>query len=53
MPLTQYVNYRADLIGLSTEAKPQENVIDGTTFYEVDTTNFFIFYKGTWYNQNS
>lgn len=42
--------YRADIIGLSTDEKPS-NQIDGTTFYEVDTSNFYIYYKGTWYEQ--
>lgn len=41
---------RTDLIGLSTETKP-ENQKNGTTFYEVDTGAFFIYYKGTWYEQ--
>ena len=42
--------YKADLLGLSTDEKPS-NQIDGTTFYEVDTSTFFIWYKGTWYEQ--
>lgn len=42
--------YKADLIGLSTESKPT-NQIDGTTFYEVDTMVLYIYYKGTWYKQ--
>lgn len=42
--------YRTDIIGLSSETKPS-NQIDGTTFYEVDTMNFYIYYKGTWYLQ--
>ena len=42
--------YRADLIGLSTETKPS-NQIDGTTFYTVDTMKLYISYKGTWYLQ--
>ena len=42
--------YRADILGLSTDEKPS-NQIDGTTFYEVDTSKFFIWYKGTWYEQ--
>lgn len=44
--------YKADLIGLSTEAKPS-NQIDGTTFYCVDTSEFYIYYKGTWYKQGA
>lgn len=38
------------LFGLSTETKPTD-VENGTTFYTVDTQEFFIFYKGNWYNQ--
>lgn len=41
---------RKDLIGLSTETKPTDEV-DGTTYYEVDTSKFFIIYNGTWYEQ--
>lgn len=43
-------NERKDLIGLSSETKPTDEV-DGTTFYEVDTSKFFIIYNGTWYEQ--
>lgn len=46
----QVWNERKDLIGLSTETKPTGEV-DGTTFYEVDTSKFFIIYNGTWYEQ--
>ena len=41
---------RTDIVGLSTEEKPN-NQQDGTTFYEVDTGTFFIYYKGNWYEQ--
>lgn len=53
--LTEYQKTRTDLLGLSTEEKPtadNEYVVDGTTFYEVDTGDLYIFYDGTWYNQN-
>lgn len=46
----QVWNERKDLIGLSTETKPT-NEVDGTTYYEVDTSKFFIIYNGTWYEQ--
>ena len=39
-----------DLVGLSTEAKPT-NLKDGSTYFEVDTSDLYIFYKGTWYKQ--
>lgn len=42
--------YRADIIGLSTDEKPS-NQIDGTTFYCVDTIELYVYYKGTWYLQ--
>lgn len=45
-------NYRKDLIGLSTESKPSVNVIDGTTFLEVDTSSYYIYYNGQWYKQD-
>lgn len=41
---------RIDLIGLSNETKPT-NEVNGSTFYEVDTSKFFIIYNGTWYEQ--
>ena len=41
---------RKDLIGLSSETKPTDEV-DGTTYYEVDTSSFFIIYDGIWYEQ--
>lgn len=42
--------YRADIIGLSTESKPS-NQIDGTTFYCVDTMQLYVSYKNEWYLQ--
>ena len=39
-----------DLVGLESESKPT-NVKDGSTFFEVDTSNLYVFYKGTWYLQ--
>ena len=41
---------RFDLVRLSTESKPT-NVKDGSTCFEVDTSNLYVFYKGTWYLQ--
>lgn len=43
--------YKSDLIGLSTETKPT-NQIDGTTFYCVDTMQLYISYKNVWYLQD-
>lgn len=50
--MAEYWKNRKDLIGLSSESKPTGEV-DGTTFYEVDTSDFYIYYKGTWYLQGS
>lgn len=44
-------NARKDFIGLSTDTKETTNMVNGNTFYEVDTSAFFIFYNGTWYEQ--
>ena len=45
--------YDWNFLGLSTETKPMtgEKVVDGSTFYECDTSSFFIFYQGEWYQQ--
>ena len=43
--------FRYDYLGLSSEDKPQD-LVDGTTFYEVDTSKFFIWYNGQWYEQS-
>ena len=45
--------YDWNFLGLSTETKPTagEKVVDGSTFYECDTSTFFIYYQGEWYQQ--
>lgn len=45
--------YDWNFLGLSTETKPLsgEKVVDGSTFYECDTCNFYIYYNGNWYQQ--
>lgn len=45
------MEFRLDIVGLSTEEKPIAGIEDGTTYYTVDTQELYIFYKGTWYNQ--
>jgi hypothetical protein len=35
---------------VKTETKPETDV-NGSTYYEVDTSSFFIYYNGTWYEQ--
>ncbi len=42
-----------NLIGLSTETKPTENVKNGSTFLAVDTAETYVFYDGIWYNQDT
>lgn len=37
-----------DLVGLSTDSKPTK-LKDGSTFLEVNTSDFYIFYKNNWY----
>lgn len=44
-----YTSTATDYIGLSSET---ENIADGSTFLEVDTSKMFVFYKGTWYEQS-
>ena len=40
---------RFDYLGLSTDDKPTEKAVNGSTFKEVDTSKFYIFYNGEWY----
>lgn len=42
-------NTRFDFIGLSTDLKPTDRAVNGTTFYETDTSKLYIFYNGEWY----
>lgn len=44
--------FRVDTLKLSTESMPDAEA-DGTTCYEVDTGKFYIYYKGTWYEQGA
>ena len=50
-------SFRFDLIGLHTDEKPinymadGSKIMNGSTFYEVDTGAFYIYYKGEWYLQ--
>jgi hypothetical protein len=49
--------YRWDFLGLSTDPKPtaetSENVTNGSTYYEPDTSKLYIYYDGTWYEKES
>lgn len=47
---------RWDFIGLSTDSKPtatSNKVVDGSTFYEADTSKLFIWTKDRWYEKTS
>lgn len=49
-------NTRWDFIGLSTESKPtaaSNKVVDGSTFYEVNTSKLYIWVKDQWYEKTS
>ena len=48
-------HYRWDFIGLSSQTKPtpanSEKVVDGSTFYECDTSKLYVFCKTNWYEK--
>lgn len=47
-------HYRWDFIGLSTDDKPTADnpkVTDGSTFYESDTSKYYIWYDDQWYEK--
>lgn len=44
------IQAKYDLVGLSTDTKPTD-VKNGSTFLEVNTSDFYIFYEGDWYIQ--
>lgn len=50
-------HYRWDFIGLSSQEKPtpatSEKVVDGSTFYEADTSKLYVFCKTQWYEKES
>lgn len=50
-------HYRWDFIGLSSQEKPtpqtSEKVVDGSTFYEADTSKLYVFCKTEWYEKES
>lgn len=46
--------FRWDFIGLSTDSKPTASspkVVNGSTFYEADTSKVYIWYKDRWYEK--
>ncbi|MBO7731339.1 MAG: hypothetical protein J6S67_02250 [Methanobrevibacter sp.] len=49
-------NTRWDFIGLSSESKPTpatHRVVDGSTFYEADTSKLYFWTKDRWYEKTS
>lgn len=48
---------RWDFIGLSSQDKPTPNtskkVVDGSTFFEADTSKLYFWTKDQWYNKTS
>ena len=47
-------HYRWDFIGLSTDNKPTADnvkVTEGSTFYESDTSKYYIWHKDRWYEK--
>ena len=48
-------NTRWDFIGLSTDSKPTSGprVVDGSTYYEADTSKLYFWTKDRWYEKTS
>ena len=48
-------HYRWDFIGLSSDTKPtpstSEKVVDGSTFYESNTSKLYVWCKTQWYEK--
>lgn len=55
--MTTDYNTRWDFIGLSSTTKPTPEtssmVVDGSTFYEADTSKLYFWTKGNWYEKTS
>lgn len=53
--MTQLVRW--NFLGLSSEEKPtptsSTKVVDGSTFYEVDTSKLYFWTRGNWYEKTS
>ena len=50
------INKRWDFLGLSTDSKPtlgNPKVVDGSTFYEVDTSKLYFWCNDQWYEKTS
>lgn len=50
-------HYRWDFVGLSTDTKPtpanSEKVVDGSTYYEADTSKLYVYCKNNWYEKTA
>lgn len=49
-------HYRWDFIGLSTDTKPDSTnpkVANGSTYYESDTSKFYVWYNNQWYEKTA
>ena len=46
-----YSSNKTDYIGLSTETKETKEIVNGSSYLEVDTGNIYIFHEGKWYLQ--
>lgn len=53
MDIENQLHTRWDFLGLSTDSKPTPStstrVVDGSTFFEVDTSKLYIYYTDQWY----
>lgn len=49
------IHFRWDFIGLSTDSKPTAStspkVVDGSTYYEADTSKLYVWYNNQWYEK--
>lgn len=49
--------HRWDFIGLSTDTKPtaetSKRVVNGSTYYESDTSKYYIWYETQWYEKTA
>lgn len=54
--MTTAQEIRWDFIGLSTDPKPTtetNKVVDGSTFFEADTSDLYFWTRGQWYKKTS
>lgn len=55
--MERLTNTRWDFIGLAADTKPtpatSAQVVDGSTFYEADTSKLYFWTKDRWYEKTS